>query len=79
MQMIGLRKDSDDTANGERFTLTMEDPVDRKPAYATDSFPNLTEDAVREMLRTIEDSDAYAERLLQHARADFLARQQQST
>ena len=76
--MIGLRKDSHDQTNGERFTLTIQDPVDRTSGYATDSFPNLTEHGVRELLQIVE-SDAFTDRLLQSARADFRTGQQQST
>ena len=75
--MIGLLKDSHDQTNGERFTLTVQDPVDRTSGYATDSFPNLTEHGVRELLQLVE-SDAFANRLLQNARAQFRAGQQQS-
>ena len=65
--MIGLLKDAHDQTNGERFTLRTQDPVS---GYAPDSFPNLTEQGVRELLQLI-DSDALADRLLQRARADF--------
>ena len=74
--MIGLLKDSHDQTNGERFTLTIQDPVDRTSGYATDSFPNLTEHGVRELLQLIE-SDACADRRIQNARVDFRAGQQE--
>jgi hypothetical protein len=77
--MIGLGKDTHDERNGERFTLTMHDPGGHKPGYGTDRFADLTEDAIREMLRTIGESEDFADRLLQKARADFLGRQRQTT
>jgi hypothetical protein len=74
---IALRKDSDDQAHGERFTLMIRDTkvMDQKPETIAD----LTEAALRDTLHTMRQTNAYADRLLQNARADYLARQQQIT
>jgi hypothetical protein len=69
--MISLYRDPDDEIDGERFTLTMHDPAERNTGYGSDTFSDLTEDAVREMLSIIGLSEAYADRLLQIARAEF--------
>jgi hypothetical protein len=77
--MIGLCKQWDNDRNGERFTLTLQDPAERTPGYRGDTFSDLTEDDIREMLGLIGESDAFADRLLQNARAEFRATQHQST
>ena len=76
-KMIALRKDSDDPAHGERFTLMVRDPEVLQEK--TETISDLTEAALRDTLHTMRQTNAYADRLLQNARADYLARQQQVT
>jgi hypothetical protein len=77
-KMIGVRKHRNNDGNGERFTLTVQDPSARNPGYRSD-FADLTENEIREMLGLIGEPDAVADRLLQNARAEFRATQHQST
>ena len=72
--MIGLSQHGDSKETGERFTLTMLDPAEQTSGYRSE-FPDLTEDAVREMLRIIGESDEVVDRLLLNARAECHAPQ----
>ena len=72
---IGLLKESDNEVDGERFTVMVQpDDADKKPGHM-DSFPNLTEQEARDMLREpLGKSDALVEGLFQAARGDYATR-----
>jgi hypothetical protein len=69
---VGLLKESDDQVNGERFTVTVKPNEGDAAGHTMDSFPNLTEQEARDMLREpLGTSDALVEGLFQAARADY--------
>jgi hypothetical protein len=74
---IGLYKESENEAAGERFTLLVKDPeeITKQPGLIMRTISGLSEMALRKVVAEMGESDTLVEKLLMHARKRFVRQQ----